>query len=118
MVRALFAKAPNLKILWAHAGFSNPASVVAAMLDQYPNLWTETSYRAGEILQSGTMDPEWKALMICHSGRFMVGTDTWVVDRWHEYDGLIGAHRAWLDLLPADVAKKIAFTNAEKLLGR
>ncbi|MDA1091302.1 MAG: amidohydrolase family protein [Proteobacteria bacterium] len=115
MLRVLFAKAPNLRILWAHAGFTEPASVVGAMLDQYPNLWTETSFRAGDIMAGGGLSAEWKALFIRHADRFMIGTDTWVVDRWHEYGGLIGEHRAWLELLPADVAEKIAYKNAEKM---
>lgn len=117
VVRALFAMAPGLKILWAHAGFFEPASVVADMLDKYPNLWTEMSYRAADVMSADGMDKEWKALFIRHAGRFMIGTDTWVVERWHEYGGLIGEHRAWLALLPPDVADKIAYKNAELLLG-
>lgn len=117
VVRALFAMAPDLKILWAHAGFSEPASVVGVILDKYPNLWTEMSYRAGEVMGADGLDKEWKALLIRHADRFMIGTDTWVVDRWHEYGGLIGEHREWLNLLPRDVAEKIAYRNADKLFG-
>ncbi len=118
VVRALFAKAPNLKILWAHAGFSEPASVVGQMLDRYRNLWTEMSYRAGNVMAADGLDEEWKALFIRHADRFMIGSDTWVVDRWHQYQGLIGEHRAWLGLLPKDVAEKIAYKNAERLFGK
>ncbi len=117
VVRALFAKMPNLKILWAHAGFSEPASVVGTMLDKYPNLWTEMSYRAGDVIGRDGLDGEWKALLIRHAGRFMIGSDTWMVDRWREYAGLIGEHRTWLELLPPDVAEKIAYKNAERMFG-
>ncbi|NQV85011.1 MAG: amidohydrolase family protein [Rhodospirillales bacterium] len=115
VVEALFKKRPKLKILWAHAGFSEPALVVARMLDQYPNLWAELSYRAGHIQPDDDLDPEWKALLIRHAGRFTIGSDTWEVDRWHGYQGLINEHREWLRLLPPDVAEKIAFRNAEGL---
>ncbi|MBT3306362.1 MAG: amidohydrolase family protein [Alphaproteobacteria bacterium] len=115
VVEALFRMRPNLKILWAHAGFSEPAPVVARMLDQYPNLWAELSYRATEIHPDDKLDPEWKALLIRHAGRFTIGSDTWEVDRWHAYQGLINEHRDWLKLLPPDVAEKIAYRNANAL---
>ncbi len=118
VVEALFRKRPDLKILWAHAGFSEPASVVGRMLERYPALWTELSYRAGAVMPGEALDAEWKALLIRHADRFMIGTDTWAVDRWHEYQGLIGEHREWLKLLPPDVAEKIAYRNADRLFGR
>ena len=117
VVDRLFAKAPDLKIHWAHGGFSEPAAVIGGMLDQYPNLWTELSYRAQDIMPGDELDGEWKTLLIRHADRFMIGTDTWTVDRWHQYEGLIGEHRAWLKKLPPDVAEKIAHKNAERLFG-
>ncbi len=116
VVEALFKKQPKLKILWAHAGFSEPAPVVAQMLDKYPNLWAELSYRADDIMAGEDLDPEWKDLLIRHSGRFTIGSDTWQSSRWSAYKGLIEEHRDWLKKLPSDVAKKIAYRNAELLL--
>ncbi len=116
VVRALFAKKPDLKILWAHAGFSEPAFVVGEMMDRYPNLWAELSYRAQDIMPGGEIDPGWRKVLVGHADRFMIGTDTWSVDRWHEYRGLIGEHRRWLAELPREVAEKIAHKNAERLL--
>ncbi len=117
VVRALFAKKPNLRILWAHAGFSEPASVVGKMMDRYPNLWADLSYRAHDIMPGGKIDPGWREVLVGHADRFLIGTDTWAVDRWHEYRGLIGEHRRWLAKLPPDVAAKIAHKNAERLFG-
>ena len=116
VVRALFAKKPDLTILWAHAGFSEPASVVGKMLNRYPNLWAELSYRAQDIMPGGEIDPGWRKVLVRHADRLMIGTDTWAVDRWHEYWGLIGEHRRWLAKLPPEVAEKIAHKNAERLL--
>ena len=81
VVEALFLKRPDLKILWAHAGFFESAAVVGRMLDRYPALWTELSYRAVHIMPGGALEAEWKALLIRHADRFMIGTDTWAVDR-------------------------------------
>ena len=117
VVGKLFAMAPDLKIHWAHGGFSEPAAVVGGMLDQYPNLWTELSYRAQDMMRGDELDGEWRRLLIRHADRFMIGTDTWTVDRWHVYEGLIGEHRAWLKKLPPEVAAKIAHQNAERLFG-
>lgn len=117
VVEGLFARWPDLKVLWAHAGFSEPPEVVGRLLDQWKNLWTEVSYRAPDIMAGNRPDPEWRALLVRHADRFMIGTDTWTVDRWHEYVGLIGEHRAWLGKLPPDVAEKIAHKNAERLFG-
>ena len=116
VVRALFAKKPDLTILWAHAGFSEPASVVGKMLNRYPNLWAELSYRAQDIMPGGEIDPGWRKVLVRHADRLMIGTDTWAVARWHEYRGLIGEHRRWLAKLPPEVAEKIAHKNAERLL--
>ena len=116
VVRALFAKKPDLTILWAHAGFSEPASVVGKMLNRYPNLWAELSYRAQDIMPGSEIDPGWRKVLVRHADRLMIGTDTWTVDRWHEYRGLIGEHRRWLAKLPPEVAEKIAHKNAERLL--
>ena len=118
VVEALFAKRPELKILWAHAGFSEPAPVVARMLDRYPNLWAELSYRADDIMAGADLDPEWRDLLIRHAGRFTIGSDTWQTDRWRVYQSLIEEHREWLGKLPPDVAAKIAHRNAESLLGK
>lgn len=116
-VRALFEVEPQLRVLWAHAGFIEPPDVVGEMLESYDGLWAEVSFRAGEIYGSGTIDPDWKALFLKYPDRFMIGTDTYVPDRWAEYAGLIREHRQWLDQLPPDLAKAIAFDNAIRVLG-
>jgi len=116
VVQALFDRKPDLKIIWAHAGMSDPAPVIGGMLDRHANLWAELSYRAHEILPGDRLDAEWEKLLIRHADRFVIGTDTWAVDRWQSYEGLIADHRAWLAKLPRDVAGKIAHKNAERLL--
>ena len=58
-----------------------------------------------------------RRLLEAFPDRMMIGTDTYVADRWVEYYGLIGEHRQWLEQLPAPLARKIAYENALKLLG-
>jgi len=117
VVDAILARWPDLKVLWAHAGFSEPPEVVDRVLRAHANVWTEVSYRAHEIMPGGDIEPAWRDVLVRHADRFMIGTDTWETDRWAEYPGLIGEHRAWLAKLPPAVAEKIAHRNAERLFG-
>lgn len=116
-VRALFETEPRLKILWAHAGMTEPPDVVAEMLDGFPRLWTEVSFRATEISSGRRLDPAWRALLLNHRDRIMIGTDTYVAGRWDGYEGLIAEHRQWLAQLPPEVARAIAYDNAARLFG-
>ena len=78
-VDQLFSLEPALKIIWAHAGMSEPAEVVEKMMARYRNLYADTSYREGDILGSGEeIDPAWRRVLERFSDRFMVGSDTWV----------------------------------------
>ena len=116
-IRALFEVEPNLKIVWAHAGMGAPPEVVGELLDRYANLRTELSFRAGDVAPEGRLDPAWRTLLLRHSDRFMIGTDTYVTPRWDVYRGLVEQHRDWLAQLPPAVARAIAYGNAVRDFG-
>jgi hypothetical protein len=116
-VAALFEIEPRAKILWAHAGMVTPPGEIRRMLETHKRLWAGLSFRAGDILRGGKIDPQWKALLLDHSGRFLVASDTYVTSRWGEYASLIAAHRSWLALLPPQAARAIAYRNAARLFG-
>ena len=61
------------------------------------------------------MDKAWEVLLLKHSDRFMVGSDTWVNSQWSDYDRLIASNREWLAMLPRAAAEAIAYKNAERL---
>ncbi len=107
-VSVLFELEPELKILWAHAGMVEPADVVADMLDRHDRLAAEVSFRAGDIAPGGQISEAWRRLFIRHGDRFMIGTDTYINDRWDVYGSLIDEHRNWLGQLPRDTAEAIA----------
>lgn len=115
-VEELFALHPNVKILWAHAGMTSGPEAIGRMLDRYPTLWAELAIRT-DMAPGGTLDPAWRALFLRHPDRLMVGTDTWVTSRWAVLPGYLANTRQWLRQLPAEVAEKIAFKNAERLFG-
>ncbi|MGQ0663836.1 MAG: amidohydrolase family protein [Pseudomonadota bacterium] len=116
-VRALFALEPRLKVLWAHAGMSEPPEVVGALLDRQAGLWTEVSFRAADIAPDGRIAPGWRDLFLRHPDRLMIGTDTYTTSRWDAYRSLVEEHRRWLALLPKEVAEAIAHGNADRLFG-
>lgn len=116
-VSVLFEMAPNLKIHWAHAGMVEPAEIVAEMIERHPALTAEVSFRAHDIAPGGEIDPAWRDLFVRHSDRFMIGTDTYINDRWDAYGSLIEEHRNWLGQLPREIAEAIAYGNASRVFG-
>ena len=117
-IEMLYAHAPKARVIWAHSGISGvPASRVAELLDRYPTLIGELSYRPGLTGGNGLLTPEWKQLFLSRPDRFCVGSDTWTNGRWASYREIIADYRAWLGDLPADIAAKIAWGNAARLFG-
>lgn len=118
-VDLLFWLEPASKIIWAHAGMSEPADVVEEMMAKYDTLYADTSYREYDILsREGGLNPDWERVLLRFPDRFMIGSDTWANEQWRIYDRLISENRRWLALLPRDVAEKIAYKNAERLFKR
>jgi hypothetical protein len=113
----LFAHNPKAKIVWAHTGFTTPPSRVRELLDQYPALWGELSYRSGIADGQGRLSDDWRALFASHSDRFLIGSDTWINERWFSYNTIFKTYRAWLGQLPEEQARRIASGNAAKLFG-
>ncbi len=116
-IEALFEIEPRLKIVWAHAGMGAPPEVIGPLLDRYQSLWTELAFRAGDVAQGEDIEPDWRALLLRHADRFMIGTDTYTLERWEEYWALIEQQRVWVSQLPPEAARAIAFGNAVRLFG-
>jgi hypothetical protein len=115
-IEVLFAHNPKARVIWAHTGFNTPLARVEELLRKYPALWGELSYRS-DVAPGGGLAPEWKALFLRHPGRFLVGSDTWVNERWASYPSIMAAYRRWLGDLPRETAEAIAWRNAAGLFG-
>jgi predicted TIM-barrel fold metal-dependent hydrolase len=83
----------------------------------HSDLWGELSYRRGIVNGEGKLTAEWRALFERFPDRFLIGSDTWINERWFAYDGLMNGYRAWLAQLPRQQAEKIANGNAKRLFG-
>ncbi len=113
----LLAHNAKAKIIWAHTGFSTPTARVRELLEKHPALMGELSYRSGITGGDGKLSAEWRELFARHSDRFLLGSDTWINERWFGYDTIMKTYRDWLAQLPDDQAKRIAHGNAERLFG-
>jgi hypothetical protein len=113
----LLAHNANAKIIWAHTGFSTPPGRVRELLEKYPALTGELSYRGGVTESGGKLSDDWRELFARHSDRFVLGSDTWINERWFGYDGIMQTYRGWLAQLPENQARRIAHGNAERLFG-
>ena len=112
------SRGQKTKLIWAHTSIGGaPASRIDELFTKYPLLMGELSYRPGLTCEGGKLCPEWRALMLKHPNRFMIGSDTWVNQRWQYYDELMKGYRIWLGDLPADIARKIAWDNGASLFG-
>jgi len=108
----------HLRLIWAHTGIGGaPPERVDALMQRYPQLMGELSYRPGLTCAQGQLCAEWRALMLKYPQRFLIGSDTWVNQRWSSYDELMQGYRTWLGGLPPDVARGIAWGNAASIFG-
>ncbi|MDZ7803256.1 hypothetical protein [Thiohalophilus sp.] len=87
---------PDVRILWAHAGFEYSLQV-EALMDNYPNLWADLSFR-------------WEDLLIKHADRFMLGVDTYTPERWDKIQDTLDWYERMFSALPdATAADKIRY---------
>jgi hypothetical protein len=125
-IDALMAATPSrgqaLRLIWAHTGIGGaPVERVRALLAKYPLLMGELSYRPGLTCPNAAgqerLCPEWRALLLDYPDRFLLGSDTWVNQRWQYYEDTMAQYRAWLGDLPAEAARKIAWDNGARVFG-
>lgn len=114
-VKFIYQQYPDAWILWAHAGFTY-AVIVGKMMDKYPNLMADLSFR-GEIIHKGRIMKAWRNLLIRHADRFLIGIDTYEPQRWLQLNNVMSWQRELLGALPHDVARKIAYTNSKSITG-
>ena len=90
---------------------------VGALLDRYPGLAAELSFRARDVVPADRLDVAWRRVLLRHAERFIIGTDAYVSRRRDGYGARVEAHRRWLAQLPGDVARAIAYGNAARGFG-
>jgi predicted TIM-barrel fold metal-dependent hydrolase len=114
-VERIYKQWPQARVLWAHSGFDRPENV-AAMLRKHKNLWCDLAFRTDQA-SGGKVDPAWRKVFLEFPDRFMVGTDSYVPERWHYIPEHAQWSRGWLADLPRNVAERIAWKNGEEIFG-
>lgn len=109
-MKYIFSQQPGLRVLWAHAGVDVQPDQVSSLLDHYPQLWVEISHRHS-VAPQGKLNPEWKALMMRHPDRVLLGSGTYTSQYWYKFRTYMSRYRKWLKDLPPDVARNIAYRN-------
>jgi hypothetical protein len=112
------SRGAKVRLIWAHTGIGGaPIARVDQLMARYPLLMGELSYRPGLACEGGKLCPEWRQLLLKYPERFVIGSDTWINQRWEQYDELMRGYRAWLGDLPPQVAAAIAWNNGARLFG-
>ena len=112
------SKGQQTRLIWAHTGIGGTSVArVDALMARYPLLMGELSYRPGLTCDGGMLCPEWQALLVKYPNRFVIGSDTWVNQRWQYFDELMQGYRTWLGGLPPEVARAIGWGNAAGWFG-
>ncbi len=123
---------PNIKMIFAHAGGNLRPSHIEKILSRCDNAWIDFAARDpwrydGISKEDYTLLPQWKQLVLRYPERFITGTDpvwkvtrgsTWDTDDegWQHYEKLYNYHWTWLNDLPEEVRKKIAWENTQVIL--
>jgi hypothetical protein len=114
VIERIFALYPQARVIWAHTGMGTSAERVDELFARYAQLHGELSYRSG-ITEGETLSEAWRGLFTRYADRFLLGSDTWVPQRWPEVPEIMDGYRRWLSQLPPDVAGKIAWGNGARL---
>ena len=120
---------PKVRIILNHCGVNLPPSELDRLFTAHSNLFCEFSVRYPPsrktygsypyfttIFDSCAIGDGWKEVIVKHADRFMVGTD--VELDYNDYLESIKAVRSdLLSKLPIEVARKVAYCNAQVLFG-
>ena len=110
--------------LWAHTGHYAEPELLRRLLEEHPNLYCELSYRlsisgsrtAIAIDSGGSLRESWRELLEDFPDRFVIGTDLGFASP-ASYAAMIAFWRLILEQLSPRTAARVAYLNAERLLG-
>lgn len=121
-MRRLLALDRNGTWIWAHAGWYTEPALLRELLQAHVNLNLELSFRDElrsffAVSGGGKLKEEWRLLLEEMPERFVLGTDLLPPPTPAKYTELIVFWRGILEQLTPATAAKLAYQNAERLLG-
>ncbi|MDH5570673.1 MAG: hypothetical protein OEY89_02845 [Gammaproteobacteria bacterium] len=117
-MRIILQKAADIVVIWAHGGFDVPVETLRDLLDKYPMLYIELSFREAMLDDEQQLTSQWNNFLVNYPKRFLVGMDTYKPSRWADLPETAAEVRHWLKQLPDDVAVDIARNNLDRLFPR
>lgn len=118
---------PKTRFTWAHLG-SDPGMqrtprLMRELMDRHPNLYS--AFRIAihspapmiAVDREGRLKPEWRALIERYPDRFTMHTDMFYVSSWPPRRGHKDSHEKAVNMLsqlPPELARKLAYENAQK----
>lgn len=114
-IESLINMQPNLLVIWAHCGMDHPVAEVQRMLERYPGLYCELSFRDRLTDEHNQLTPKWKTLLEKYPRRFMTGMDTYIPRRWAHLPEISDEARHWLNQLSPKAARLIGGANIDRL---
>ena len=127
----LFLDFPNQKFIIPHMGFGSPKQA-KLVLSTHDNVYMTISKKnkkkrnicdptkqsklgSAFLNDEKQLKNEWKEILIEYQDKLLFATDAHKKHRWKKYSKIVRIYRDILNQLPEEVAKKIAYLNAEKI---
>ena len=114
-IESLISMQPDVVMIWAHCGMDHPVDDVRRMLDQYPSLHCDLSFRDKLTDPRSVLTPAWKTLLEDYPQRFMTGMDTYIPRRWAHLPEIKEYADTWLGQLSPETARLIGGGNIDRL---
>ncbi|MGE5538766.1 MAG: amidohydrolase family protein [Gemmatimonas sp.] len=126
----LLAHNANARVVWAHVGWDNTGywtvDLTRRLLAAHANLFLSIKLNPNAaapenrpVAGNGSIKPEWLALFREFPDRFVIGTDAFynaVPNAQRSPDeGTLDQARRFVDALPDDLKRKIAYANAVRI---
>ena len=127
----LFLDFPNQKFIIPHMGFGSPKQA-KLVLSTHDNVYMtiskknkdkrnicdpikQSKFGSGFLNDENQLKDEWKEILIEYQDKLLFATDAHKKHRWKKYSKIVRIYRDILNQLPEEVAKKIAYLNAERI---
>lgn len=73
------------------------------------------SVREDLVATDGVLNEDWEMLLVEYPDRFLVGVDTYSSQRWVKLKQVTQQIRQYLNGLPEDTKKALAYKNVQRL---